>query len=176
MSASNLAWNAARRVSNRAWFSRRNAMVFSTSLSARLLARIDTLTHQTVRTRRGHAHLEILAHPSGLAWKIHHPVAGSPAHGLTEPRLVALHQDFELAADQRLVAPQLNLPLAFLNLAQAPAFLFVRDVVRPAAGGGLRARRVFEGKHLVVADAVDERESLLEIGLGLAAETHDHVR
>jgi hypothetical protein len=78
------------------------------------------------------------------AGEIQHAVTRGPAGGLPLPRLIAFHQDFELGADQRLIAADLDLALKFLEYRQPPSLFFFWDCVDGFGSGSVRPWGVFE--------------------------------
>src|SRR5208282_5535136 len=88
------------------------------------LSCLDSFTNQAIRSRRSHPHLPVTTYIRGFTGKVEDPIAGGSAHGLAQARLVAFHENFERLPHQRLVAPQLNLALRFLQPRQTAAFLF----------------------------------------------------
>ena len=109
-----------------------------------------SLAHQAIRSRGSHLHLPVTSYIGGFTRKVEDPVAGGPPHGLPQARLIAFHENLERLPNQRLVAPQLNLALHFLQHRQAAAFLFFRNGIGKFQRGGVRPRRKLEGENLVV--------------------------
>src|SRR5690348_2525481 len=90
--------------------------------------------------------------------------------------MIAVDEDFEAAAEKRLIARELNFALARVKRGEAAALLFLGDSAGHVFRGGVGARRIRERKNAVVLRGVEEREGFGEIGIGFAREADDDIR
>jgi len=84
-------------------------------------------------------------------------------------------QDLDLAADPGFIPFEPDRLLDRQEGVEAAAFDIRRHVVGEPRRRRPRPRRIRRREDLVVADGLEQRQGRLELGLGLAAETHDDV-
>src|ERR1700690_964949 len=108
--------------------------------------------------------------------EIYNSIASGAAAPLISRGIARIGEDFEGRADQFFIGGGLNLALMILKNGEAAALLCLRDRVGHGSSGGVGPGRIIERVHAIIMDAVEERESCLEIGVGLAGETDDDVR
>src|SRR5690348_3311641 len=109
--------------------------------------------------RGGDLHLAILSQKGALVRrKIYDAVARSAPGPLATGFMIAVDEDFKAAAEERLIARELDFALARVERGEAAALLFLGDSAGHIFRARVWARRIGERKNTVVLRGVEERK------------------
>src|SRR5580704_6051764 len=134
----------------------------------------QVLAGQTAGTRARDLDLQILSQQIfARRREIYNTIASGAAAPLIAGCIARIGEDFVGVADQHFIRRALNLALMFVQNGEAAALLCFGNRIGHAAGGGIGPGRIIESVHAIISDAIEQRESCLEIAFGLAGETDD---
>src|ERR1700733_13037442 len=138
--------------------------IFTSSSMVASVRSTDLLADETKRRGASDARLNVFSQKIRMrGTEINDQVAGGAPGPLRASGVVRVDHDFEGCADELFVTGDLNLALAVLQNREAIRLLFLSDRIRHGFRGSVRARRVGECIHAVVADFVQQRQSFLEV-------------
>src|SRR2546422_7539998 len=107
--------------------------------------------------------------------KIQDFVLRGPADPLLAGVVLPFNHYFSNLSEMPLVPTPLDLALPFLQNREAACLFLVRDRVFELQRRRVGPRRILEAEDAVVFDFIEQREGLLEIGLGLPREAHNDI-
>src|SRR5262249_49417185 len=135
-------------------------------------------TEEAVGKTSGCQNRHIASHREAEGWgrgEVENLVLRGASDPLLAHFILPFNHYFKRLAVVATVSGALNFALSLLQHDQAAGFFLVGDGVGALERRGIGTRRVLKGEHTVVADFVEQRKSLFEVGFGFAGKSDDDV-